>query len=73
MAIGGALFAFEILQGGLCVLPSLDHLYDARRFVSADVMADYNIGSLEFVVCQMFTPLLDAKKRSFESMRDCND
>src|SRR5260370_13844049 len=56
MPVRGALLVFEVLQNRLCVLPSFDDLDNPGRFVSADVVADYNIRSFEVIVCQMHSP-----------------
>jgi len=53
MPVGRALFSFEVLQGRLRILPSLDDLDHSCRFVSSDVVADYNVRRLQLVVCQM--------------------
>ncbi len=50
-----ALLAFEVLQDRLCVLSPLYNLDHARRLISADIMTDDNVRSLEFVVCQMLS------------------
>ena len=55
MPVRRALSAFEVLQGRLRVLSSLDNLDHSRRLVGADVVTDYNVTSLEFVVCQMLS------------------
>jgi hypothetical protein len=67
-----ALFSFEVLQGGLCVGSSLDDLDHSRGLVRTDVVTDYNVRSLEFFVCQMFS-LLSRKQPYFESMRVGDD
>jgi hypothetical protein len=51
-------------------LPSLDNLDHPGRLVSADVVSDYNVRSLEFVVCQMHLPLLAATR---PALRVCAD
>ena len=57
MPIRGVLVAFEFLQGRLCVRSSLEHLDHSRGLISADVVAYDNVRSLEFVVCQILSPL----------------
>ena len=70
VAVGGTLSAFKILQRRFCVLPSLDHLDHSRRLVSANVVANYHVRCLDFVVCQMCS-LFSRKQRSYsESMRE---
>ena len=55
MPVRWALFAFKVLQGRLCVLSPLNDFNNPCRLVSADVVTDHNIRSLQFVVCQMFS------------------
>ena len=53
MPVGRALVVFELFQRGLRVGSSLDDFDYSRRLVSSDVVADDNVRSLNFVVCQM--------------------
>ena len=55
MPVRRALLGFEVLQGGLGILSSLDDLDHSSGFVSADVVTDDNVRSLEFFVGQMFS------------------
>ena len=53
VAVGRTLFGFEVLQGRLRVLPSFDDFDHSCGFVGTDVVPDYNVRCLQFVVCQM--------------------
>ena len=53
MPVRRALLGFEVLQGRLRVLPSLDDLNHPCGLVSTNVVPDYNVRRLQLVVCQM--------------------
>src|ERR1700728_3862184 len=54
MPVGRALRVLELLQGGLCIRPSLDHLDHAGGLIGADVVAYYYVRSLKFVIGQKY-------------------
>src|ERR1700687_70114 len=69
MPIRWVLFAFELLQGRLCIGSSLNDFDHSRGFVGADIVADDHIGSFEFVVCQTLSPGGLIERPYSESMR----